>query len=52
MYAYPALLRDNKEGGYIVSFRDVPEAITEIWSMDEFTGYGCGCSGDSVGNVF
>ena len=35
MYAYPALLRDNKEGGYIVSFRDVPEAITEIWSMDE-----------------
>ena len=35
MYAYPALLRDNKEGGDIVSFRDVPEAITEIWSMDE-----------------
>ena len=35
MYAYPALLRDNKEGGYIVCFRDVPEAITEIWSMDE-----------------
>ena len=35
MYSYPSLLRDNKEGGYIVSFRDVPEAITEIWSMDE-----------------
>lgn len=35
MFAYPALLRDNKEGGFIVSFRDVPEAITEIWSLEE-----------------
>ena len=35
MFAYPALLRDNKAGGFIVSFRDVPEAITEIWSMEE-----------------
>ena len=30
MFANPALLRDNKEGGFIVSFREVPEAITEI----------------------
>ena len=35
MFAYPALLQDNKEGGFIVSFRDVPEAITEIWSLEE-----------------
>ena len=32
---YPATLTPNGEGGFIVSFRDVPEAITEIWSMDE-----------------
>ena len=35
MLAYPALLQDNKEGGFIVSFRDVPEAVTEIWSMEK-----------------
>lgn len=32
---YPATLTPNGEGGFIVSFRDVPEAITEIWSMEE-----------------
>ena len=32
---YPATLTPNGEGGYIVTFRDVPEAITEIWSMEE-----------------
>lgn len=29
------LLLQNGEGGYIVTFRDVPEAITEIWDKNE-----------------
>ncbi len=33
---YKASLKPNGVGGYIVTFKDVPEAITEIWSMDEF----------------
>ena len=32
---YPAVLTPNGEGGYIVTFRDVPEAITEIWDKNE-----------------
>ena len=32
---YPATLTPNGEGGFIVTFRDVPEALTEIHSMDE-----------------
>lgn len=32
---YPATLSPNGEGGYIVTFRDVPEAITEIWDKNE-----------------
>lgn len=33
---YKVSLKPNGESGYIVTFKDVPEAITEIWSMDEF----------------
>ena len=33
-FQYPALLKPNNEGGFIVSFRDVPEVITEIWSQE------------------
>ena len=32
---YPATLTPNGEGGYIVTFRDVPEAITEICDKNE-----------------
>ena len=32
---YPATLTPNGEGGYIVTFRDVPEARTEIWDKNE-----------------
>lgn len=32
---YPTTLTPNGEGGYIVTFRDVPEAITEIWDKNE-----------------
>lgn len=32
---YPAVLTPNGEGGFIVTFPDVPEAITEIWNKEE-----------------
>lgn len=32
---YPAVLTPNGEGGFIVTFPDVLEAITEIWNKEE-----------------
>lgn len=29
MLEYPARLKAAKEGGYVVTFRDIPEAITQ-----------------------
>lgn len=34
---YPYCLDDNGEGGWIASFRDVPEALTEGNSLDDVT---------------
>lgn len=34
-YKYPMTVEDNREGGFIARFRDVPEAVTEAWSLDE-----------------
>ena len=35
-FVYPARFkRDRKDGGYVVSFRDVPEAITQADSLAE-----------------
>lgn len=39
-FRYPALLTDNEEGGFIVSFRDVPEINTEIWDRSELQDTG------------
>jgi predicted RNase H-like HicB family nuclease len=35
MRGYPARFQPAKEGGFTVTFRDVPEAITEGDTMDE-----------------
>lgn len=35
---FPALFRPALEGGYVVTFRDVPEAITQGDSMEEAIG--------------
>ncbi len=32
---YPMTVQSNGEGGFIACFRDVPEAVTESWSLDE-----------------
>ncbi len=34
-FQYPMSVEDNGEGGFIGRFRDVPEAVTESWSLDE-----------------
>ena len=34
-YQYPMTVESNGEGGFIACFRDVPEAVTESWGMDE-----------------
>lgn len=34
-YLYPATVESNNEGGFIAKFRDVPEAITEAWDLEE-----------------
>lgn len=34
-YQYPATIESNGEGGFIASFRDVPEAITEADDLEE-----------------
>lgn len=45
---YPATLTPNGEGGYIVTFRDVPEAITEIWDKNELKETATDCLVTSV----
>lgn len=34
-FQYSMSVEDNGEGGFIGHFRDVPEAVTECWSLDE-----------------
>lgn len=34
-FAYPAFIEPNGEGGFIASFRDIPEALTEGLSHNE-----------------
>jgi predicted RNase H-like HicB family nuclease len=42
-FFYPArFTRDRKDGGYVVSFRDVPEAITQADSL-------AGCHEEAAG---
>ena len=36
MLAYPVtLIPDKKDGGYVVTFRDIPEAITQGETLEE-----------------
>lgn len=34
-YLYPAIVESNNEGGFIARFRDIPEATTEAWNLEE-----------------
>jgi antitoxin HicB len=35
VHAYPATLTPDPDGGFTITFRDVPEAITEGYSREE-----------------
>ena len=35
IYAYPAKFTPDKDGGFVVTFRDVPEAITQGDTLEE-----------------
>ena len=36
LFSYPAIFkRDKKEGGFVITFRDVPEAITQAESLKD-----------------
>ena len=34
-FSYPVALKPDKSGGYVVTFRDVPEAITQGEDLDD-----------------
>lgn len=34
-FRYPAQVEPNGDGGFIASFRDIPEALTEAWTEEE-----------------
>lgn len=34
-FRYPAQIEPNGDGGFIASFRDIPEALTEAWTEEE-----------------
>lgn len=34
-YQYPVTLIDNEEGGFVLTFRGIPEVLSEIWSLNE-----------------
>ena len=36
---YPAKITKTNEGSYIISFRDVPEALTEVWNETDIEKY-------------
>lgn len=35
-YRYPVKFMSNDEGGFIGTFRDIPEALTEVWPEENF----------------
>ncbi len=35
MFAYPAKFKPAQEGGYVISFRDIPEALSQADSLEE-----------------
>lgn len=40
MKKYPVKLTDNRQGGFMLEFRDLPEVNTEIWDVSELQSVG------------
>lgn len=48
-FTYPATLaRDSKAGGYTITFRDLPEAITQVENMAEARMQGTDCLEEAI----
>ena len=48
-FVYPALLTtDEKDGGFVVTFRDLPEAITQGNSLEEALNEAADCLEEAI----
>ncbi len=47
-YSYSAILESSEEGGYVVSFRDLPEAITQGDSLEESLVEASDCLAEAI----
>jgi antitoxin HicB len=48
-FVYPALLTaDEKDGGFVVTFRDLPEAITQGNSLEEALNEASDCLEEAI----
>lgn len=47
-YSYSAILESSAEGGYIVTFRDLPEAITQGESFKESLAEASDCLAEAI----
>lgn len=48
-FNYPALFKkDTQDGGYVITFRDIPEAITQADSLDECLAEAADCIDEAI----
>jgi antitoxin HicB len=47
-YSYSAILEPSTEGGYVVTFRDLPEAITQGESFEESLAEASDCLAEAI----
>ncbi len=48
-FAYPARLRRESEGGYLVTFPDLPDAVTQGDSRDDAIDMAADCLAETIG---
>ncbi len=49
LFTYPARFKAAKEGGYVITFRDVPEALTQADSREEARAMAADALGAAIG---
>ena len=53
LYKYPALFKpDKKEGGFIITFRDIPEAITQADTVNDCVIEAADCLEEAIAGRF
>ena len=48
-FAYPARFRKERDGGYLVTFPDLPDAITQGDSLDDAMEMAADCLAETIG---